>query len=186
MIHGLQPKPVGQTFVVFLAALALMITQTFRLATHWSGWVVFSETTLTLCLVYVLSRIFRRRQLSSTESKRLHLICQLVMILLPVVVQVITRSLGIGDPNELVLLTMVQNASLALAVLPSSHKSLQISALLNGFLVLFVTAMTDNSLIWAASVIFAAFGLWWLMCSCLLYTSPSPRDRTRSRMPSSA
>ena len=25
-----------------------------------------------------------------------------------------------------------------------------------------------------------------LICSCLLYTSPSPRDRTRSRMPSSA
>ena len=24
------------------------------------------------------------------------------------------------------------------------------------------------------------------MCHCLLYTSPSPRDRTRSRMPSSA
>jgi len=23
-------------------------------------------------------------------------------------------------------------------------------------------------------------------CRCLLYTSPSPRDRTRSRMPSSA
>ena len=23
-------------------------------------------------------------------------------------------------------------------------------------------------------------------CDCLLYTSPSPRDRTRSRMPSSA
>ena len=27
--------------------------------------------------------------------------------------------------------------------------------------------------------------MWSLMC-CLLYTSPSPRDRTRSRMPSSA
>ena len=25
-----------------------------------------------------------------------------------------------------------------------------------------------------------------LICHCLLYTSPSPRDRTRSRMPSSA
>ena len=25
-----------------------------------------------------------------------------------------------------------------------------------------------------------------LQCGCLLYTSPSPRDRTRSRMPSSA
>ena len=26
----------------------------------------------------------------------------------------------------------------------------------------------------------------WIVDSCLLYTSPSPRDRTRSRMPSSA
>ena len=26
----------------------------------------------------------------------------------------------------------------------------------------------------------------WLIITCLLYTSPSPRDRTRSRMPSSA
>ena len=26
----------------------------------------------------------------------------------------------------------------------------------------------------------------WQFCLCLLYTSPSPRDRTRSRMPSSA
>ena len=25
-----------------------------------------------------------------------------------------------------------------------------------------------------------------IICRCLLYTSPSPRDRTRSRMPSSA
>jgi len=29
--------------------------------------------------------------------------------------------------------------------------------------------------------------LCWILCKlCLLYTSPSPRDRTRSRMPSSA
>ena len=27
---------------------------------------------------------------------------------------------------------------------------------------------------------------WYKICPCLLYTSPSPRDRTRSRMPSSA
>ena len=29
-------------------------------------------------------------------------------------------------------------------------------------------------------------GLGWIRLTCLLYTSPSPRDRTRSRMPSSA
>ena len=28
--------------------------------------------------------------------------------------------------------------------------------------------------------------LWKMFYTCLLYTSPSPRDRTRSRMPSSA
>ena len=30
------------------------------------------------------------------------------------------------------------------------------------------------------------FGSGWALYFCLLYTSPSPRDRTRSRMPSSA
>ena len=29
-------------------------------------------------------------------------------------------------------------------------------------------------------------GLMWIVLSCLLYTSPSPRDRSVSRMPSSA
>ena len=31
-----------------------------------------------------------------------------------------------------------------------------------------------------------AFGFCWGVESCLLYTSPSPRDRQKSRMPSSA
>ena len=30
------------------------------------------------------------------------------------------------------------------------------------------------------------FGTWWLTKYCLLYTSPSPRDKRQSRMPSSA
>ena len=32
----------------------------------------------------------------------------------------------------------------------------------------------------------ACHSQWVVRCPCLLYTSPSPRDRTRSRMPSSA
>ena len=35
-------------------------------------------------------------------------------------------------------------------------------------------------------VVDCAAALMWHLCACLLYTSPSPRDRTRSRMPSSA
>ena len=37
-----------------------------------------------------------------------------------------------------------------------------------------------------AVVAVAAFAGYGLRQDCLLYTSPSPRDRTRSRMPSSA
>ena len=36
------------------------------------------------------------------------------------------------------------------------------------------------------SALASAFTILFLFWSCLLYTSPSPRDRTRSRMPSSA
>ena len=35
-------------------------------------------------------------------------------------------------------------------------------------------------------IVFGSIGALWSVFSCLLYTSPSPRDRTRSRMPSSA
>lgn len=165
MIRGPQHNPVVSWSVIFLAMLAMLITQTFRFTSHWSGWVVFGESTITLAVIFALSKIYRRRQVDLNSSLRPHLINLLWMLFLPMVVQLITRSLGIGDPNELVLLNMVQNVSLVLAVMPFSRKAVQISSLLTGFLVLFVTAMTDNTLIWVASVLFAGFGLWWLMCS---------------------
>ena len=37
-----------------------------------------------------------------------------------------------------------------------------------------------------ATVIQYIYPTFTVICACLLYTSPSPRDRTRSRMPSSA
>ena len=39
---------------------------------------------------------------------------------------------------------------------------------------------------WAQNAVVLANAAMALHCTCLLYTSPSPRDRTRSRMPSSA
>ena len=48
-----------------------------------------------------------------------------------------------------------------------------------------VTKMASNSLGAAATEAAAQEGASGIM-GCLLYTSPSPRDRTRSRMPSSA
>ena len=47
--------------------------------------------------------------------------------------------------------------------------------------------VVPRSLSWAvAEFILGANPAAWMYTNCLLYTSPSPRDRTRSRMPSSA
>ena len=51
---------------------------------------------------------------------------------------------------------------------PEEFKQLADDFSKNGF----ITTSLDNLINWSRS--------------CLLYTSPSPRDRTRSRMPSSA
>ena len=48
------------------------------------------------------------------------------------------------------------------------------------------TLGVNTSSMWAQGGIAAAVGINDSVKSCLLYTSPSPRDRTRSRMPSSA
>ena len=44
----------------------------------------------------------------------------------------------------------------------------------------------SNSIPLAALQLFTATGAWCLLLICLLYTSPSPRDKRQSRMPSSA
>ena len=50
--------------------------------------------------------------------------------------------------------------------------------------------LADDDLVWAQDHLRILSGLYGLLRPldeiCLLYTSPSPRDRTRSRMPSSA
>ena len=46
-----------------------------------------------------------------------------------------------------------------------------------------VAGLSSGILLWSA---FPPVEWSWLAWICLLYTSPSPRDRTRSRMPSSA
>ena len=44
----------------------------------------------------------------------------------------------------------------------------------------------ENFMKWGAQITDFSDCIFWLPRPCLLYTSPSPRDRTRSRMPSSA
>ena len=55
-----------------------------------------------------------------------------------------------------------------------------------GAAITLVSEVLGKELRSAAAGIVAGFGLLGSVAACLLYTSPSPRDRTRSRMPSSA
>ena len=165
MTHGPRPNPAWDWSAFLLAALAMLIVQTFRYTSHLSRWVVLAEGILTLLVLFGLSHFFRFRQIDLNNSVKPHFISLTVMAALPILVQAVSRMLGVGDPNELVLLNIVQNITFALAAIPYSHKTIRTSGLLSGFLVLFVTAMTEIVLIWCASVVFAVLGLWWLMCS---------------------
>ena len=165
MPRGPRRNPVLDWSCILLATLAMLIVQTFRYTSHLSSWVVVAESILTLLLLFGLYHFFSFRQIDLNNSVKPHFISLAVMATLPILVQVVTRLLGVGDPNELVLLNIVQNITLALAALPYSKKAIRISGLLSGFLVLFVNAMTEVVLIWCVSVVFAVFGLWWLMCS---------------------
>ena len=69
MNRGPQHNLVGQSSVTHLALLAMMITQTFRYANHWSVWVVLAESIMTLGLVFGLPRLLQ------VWSKRLNTPC---------------------------------------------------------------------------------------------------------------
>ena len=165
MTRGQQTNPDRQWPLIFIAVFAMLIVQASRLSNHWTGWGVILEGLITLIAIYSLDRYLRWRD---SDLKRLQLAYSAGLfgvILLPILAQFAIRPFGIGDPNELILLNMAQNIAVALAVIPYSKKSLQISSLLSGFLVLFVTSMTELRLIWIMSAVFGVTGLWCLMCS---------------------
>ena len=61
-----------------------------------------------------------------------------------------------------------------------------IGGYLVGVCVAVFQGLPDLDPIWRLALVTGFLGALTTFSSCLLYTSPSPRDRTRSRMPSSA
>ena len=60
----------------------------------------------------------------------------------------------------------------------------QVHEVFQGYQMMTLSYRNQNNIFATETVYFNAEGL--VFRACLLYTSPSPRDRTRSRMPSSA
>ena len=165
MTRGQQTNPDRQWSLIFIAVFAMLIVQASRLSNHWTGWGVVLEGVITLIAIYSLERYLRWRDQDLQQLQLAYSAGLFGVTLLPILAQFAIRPFGIGDPNELILLNMAQNIAVALAVIPYSKKSLQISSLLSGFLVLFVTSMTEIRVIWIMSAVFGVAGLWSLMCS---------------------
>ena len=164
MTLGQQINPQKRPSVVFIAILAMAIVQCFRLSTHWTIWWGLGESVITLFVIFLFGLTTRRQRDGANELSHSYPVMFTGITLLPILFQFVLRPLGVGDPNELILLNLVQNAAVTSAIVPISRQSIKISGVLSAFLVLFVTAMTENSLIWLMSGVFSAAGLWCLIC----------------------
>ena len=149
---------------LLLAILATGIMQCFRLDAQFDTWLIFAE--LGIVIPYVSFLYWRGRQFpgGSTQMPGRMQGLLALLVLLPILVQFVARPLtGAGDPTEIVMLLCVQNAALGAAALGQWRRAGGISFLLSGFLVLFVTAITDSRIAYVLSGLFGLTGMWWLM-----------------------
>ena len=93
-----------------------------------------------------------------------------------------TRDILTGDASIAIFLT----GMLALGLVALRLGGGAITADIEGYLFGSVLLIDTDGLNMIATICVVAMIIMAIIGSCLLYTSPSPRDRTRSRMPSSA
>ena len=104
-----------------------------------------------------------------------------VFVVIPLVAGVLTRSALIRQGGEAAV------AAFTARIKPASVMGLLLTVvLLFGFQGPVILAQPGLIALLAVPIIIQSYGIFALGYGCLLYTSPSPRDRTRSRMPSSA
>ena len=128
-----------------------------------------------------VARIARRRELAAFSQwlRRVRQRYQLANLAAPAVASLV-RRLELGALRRWRWLGAASAAELSLhrrARLRMTHLYLA-----RGFVALFAAAAEQRSLL-VRSVHLLAYEM---LCACLLYTSPSPRDQRGSRMPSSA
>ncbi len=149
-----------------LAVLAACILQVFRMETLPSVWLVVVDSLLVT--LFVAGLFWRVRGLAhSTGPMPMPAIGAVTFLILwPLLFQFATRSLfAAGDANEVIMLLCVQNGALAAAALSPWRRAGGIAVLLSGFLVLFVTAISQSVAAYALAALFGPTVMWWLMGS---------------------
>ena len=108
MTLGQQINPHKRPSVVFIAILAMAIVQCFRLSTHWTIWWGLCESVITLFVIFLFGFTTHRQRDGANEPSHSYPVMFTGITLLPILFQFVLRPLGVGDPNELVLLNLVQ------------------------------------------------------------------------------
>ncbi len=155
---------------LLMGGLAAIGTQAFRLSCQWDPWLVWAEVSLTAILLVIIYLLRSGDGYFGFSRNRVWSRCTVVSSVLfivtavfPVIVQALARPFGMGDPAEVVMLTMLQNGALATIAISSQHRPMLISILLSSFQLLFVGFAFAGPLTFTLAGVGTFVVLWWLM-----------------------
>ena len=153
---------------IFSALMASLVLQLFRMDQHrgitimWIEYVIF--LILPIAFFLFVTRWTSRNESSNTQTTTAYLAQggAVAIALLLIVVQMIDRSVGLGDANELVALLVLQGIGWHLAIFASVRGFERASLLICGAIVFFVCCMSQRLDVLIAGALFAISSLWWL------------------------
>ena len=153
---------------IFSALMASLVLQLFRMDQHrgitimWIEYVIF--LILPIAFFLFVTRWTSRNESSNTQTTTAYLAQggAVAIALLLIVAQMIDRSVGLGDANELVALLVLQGIGWHLAIFASVRGFERASLLICGAIVFFVCCMSQRLDVLIAGALFAISSLWWL------------------------
>ena len=153
---------------IFSALMASLVLQLFRMDQHRGITIMWIECVIFLILPIAfflfVTRWTSRNESSNTQTTTAYLAQGgvVAIALLLIVVQMIDRSVGLGDANELVALLVLQGVGWHLAIFASVRGFERASLLICGAIVFFVCCMSQRLDVLIAGALFAISSLWWL------------------------
>lgn len=153
---------------IFSALMASLVLQLFRMDQHRGITIMWIECVIFLILPIAfflfVTRWTSRNESSNTQTTTAYLAQGgvVAIALLLIVVQMIDRSVGLGDANELVALLVLQGIGWHLAIFASVRGFERASLLICGAIVFFVCCMSQRLDVLIAGALFAISSLWWL------------------------
>lgn len=148
---------------MFFAVLGFLGTLTFRATCQTQPYVMVIDG---LILAGLLGLMVVLNCRSGGGGRKIPISVQTLtglMVLWPLLTAYLTRWFGVGDPWEVTLLCVLQNAALACAVLSQLPRLGQFAVIFSGFLMLFLGFVFVSPAMTALLAVFGVAVLWWLM-----------------------